>query len=82
MQARRAANNVWTACPSGEWTDVLEQLLRTRGGPYRFVDIGCNKGYTSAELFARWAPELGLSPKTLHLALPDQHCGYCGGACV
>ena len=42
--ALRSANIVWTACPSGGWTDALERLLRSRGGPYRFIDIGCNKG--------------------------------------
>lgn len=43
--AKRAQKDVWTACPSGEWADALERLLRGRkNAPYRFVDIGCNKG--------------------------------------
>lgn len=37
-------------------------------------------GYTSSEFFARWAPELGFTPKALQAVLPDKHCGYCNGA--
>jgi len=34
-----------------------------------FVDIGFNKGYLSAQIAARWAPNSHLNPKTLYSAL-------------
>lgn len=47
-------------------------------GPKTFVDIGCNKGYTSAKLLGLWAPEVGLQPNTLRTKRPEVLCGTCG----
>jgi FkbM family methyltransferase len=66
----------YTACGSNEWVDVLHKL--SPNGPKTFVDIGCNKGYTSAKFFALWAPELGFAPATLRKKRPEVLCGTCG----
>lgn len=41
------------------------------------MDIGCNKGYTSAHFFGLWAPELGFRPNTLQTKRPEILCGTC-----
>ena len=41
------------------------------------MDVGCNKGYTSAYIFALWAPEVGLTPKEIRKRHPGIHCGIC-----
>jgi hypothetical protein len=45
------------------------------------IDIGCNKGYSSATLFALWAADVGFNPQTLGLFLGatgmDSPCGVC-----
>lgn len=46
-------------------------------GPKTFVDIGCNKGYTSAKLLGLWAPEVGFKPQTLQSKRPEILCGTC-----
>lgn len=35
------------------------------GGKRVLIDIGCNKGYTSAQFFAMWQPQRGFSPNHL-----------------
>lgn len=65
----------WTACSANEWVDAFHKL--SPKGPKTFVDIGCNKGYTSAHFFGLWAPELGFEPATLQQRRPEILCGTC-----
>jgi hypothetical protein len=46
-------------------------------GPKTFVDIGCNKGYTTAKLIGLWAPEVGFRPQALQSKRPEILCGTC-----
>lgn len=59
----RAANPKWSACPA---ESMMNQLYAT--DPLRrdktFVNIGANKGYSSAMWMNLWAPEVGITPKT------------------
>ncbi|KDD77128.1 hypothetical protein H632_c13p4 [Helicosporidium sp. ATCC 50920] len=66
----------WTACPSSAWLDAYARLSPT--GSKTMVDIGCNKGYSSAKFFALWAPEVGFAPNTLRNKRPEVNCGTCG----
>mmetsp|Transcript_3988 Transcript_3988/g.5808 ORF Transcript_3988/g.5808 Transcript_3988/m.5808 type:complete len:457 (+) Transcript_3988:120-1490(+) len=50
-----------------------------------FIDIGSNKGYSAAEFFSLWKPELGFSPRTLYSQIQQtaklrelRECGACG----
>jgi hypothetical protein len=63
----------WTACGESKWMEEMHKLRPT--GQKIMFDIGCNKGYTSAKMFALWAPEIGFTPKTLHAKRPDVWCG-------
>lgn len=63
----------WTACGESKWMEEMHKLHPT--GQKTMFDIGCNKGYTSAKMFALWAPEIGFTPKTLHEKRPEVWCG-------
>lgn len=65
----------YTACPSASWVDRFHQLGKDK--PLTMVDIGCNKGYSSAHAFGLWAPELGFAPNTLRTKRPEVGCGTC-----
>jgi hypothetical protein len=41
------------------------------------VDVGCGQGYFSAALLSLWAPQLGVSPSSLHDLSPRAPCGPC-----
>lgn len=75
---RNLTNTVpfWTACGANEWMDKYQAL--SPKGPKTFIDIGCNKGYTSAKMFGLWAPETGFKPTTLQKRRPEVLCGTCG----
>lgn len=65
----------WTACSSGHWIDKLHAILPD--GPKTFMDVGCNKGYTSAHFFALWAPQVGFKPTEIPKRRPGHLCGTC-----
>lgn len=73
-------------CPSWFW---LYDYMEEASGPFVAVDVGCNRGFTSAKLFGTMAPELGVTPETAYAFgsvafsgiewLPrDYGCGACG----
>ena len=43
----------------------LQLIRRADPNATLFVDVGVNKGYFIAEVFARWRPSAGLTPQTL-----------------
>lgn len=66
----------WSACGESKWMEEMHRLSPT--GPKIMLDIGCNKGYTSAKMFGMWAPEIGFNPRALHKNRPEVWCGNCG----
>ena len=46
----------------------LQLIRRADPNATLFVDVGVNKGYFIAEVFARWRPSAGLTPQTLFQA--------------
>eukprot|EP01062_Namystynia_karyoxenos_P048364 TRINITY_DN3678_c0_g1_i1.p1 TRINITY_DN3678_c0_g1~~TRINITY_DN3678_c0_g1_i1.p1 ORF type:complete len:403 (+),score=100.69 TRINITY_DN3678_c0_g1_i1:84-1292(+) len=95
LQRLQRRNEEWwshSACPQQEWAQRLAAIMRQRNaesvGKLVAYDIGCNKGYTSAGLFARFDPPFGVTPGTLHRAIRsyassqrvnlDRDCGVCG----
>lgn len=73
----------FSACGAGSWMRKYHELAPK--GPKVLVDIGCNKGYYTAELFSLFAPQLAerLSPQKVHehvmqqMPLPPFPCGVC-----
>ncbi|KAL6772152.1 hypothetical protein ACKKBG_A29120 [Auxenochlorella protothecoides x Auxenochlorella symbiontica] len=65
----------YTACPGSGWLERFHELAPS--APLMVVDIGCNKGYSSAHVFSLWAPELGFAPNTLRTKRPEVPCGTC-----
>ncbi|GMI03177.1 hypothetical protein TrVE_jg13073 [Triparma verrucosa] len=47
-----------------------------------FLDIGMNRGYWAADVFAIWRPSLGLNPRSLFMdgfsITQGGYCGWCG----
>eukprot|EP01065_Artemidia_motanka_P015487 TRINITY_DN19278_c0_g1_i1.p1 TRINITY_DN19278_c0_g1~~TRINITY_DN19278_c0_g1_i1.p1 ORF type:complete len:469 (+),score=144.79 TRINITY_DN19278_c0_g1_i1:53-1408(+) len=95
LQRLNRRNGEWwshSGCPQQAWTGPLVDIFRKRmgRGKKRIVafDIGCNKGYTSAALLARFDPKYGVTPKLLHKSIQryarshkfelDRDCGVCG----
>lgn len=64
----------FTACPDASWMDAL---ARISPGGKTIIDIGCNKGYSSARFFGLWAPELGFRPDQVRERRPEILCGTC-----
>lgn len=64
-----------TQCPSHDWLAKLQELDPSK--PKTFIDIGCNKGHTSAGFFGLWAPDLNFNPATLSVE-GGMDCGVCG----
>ena len=56
----------------------LQLIRRADPNATLFVDVGVNKGYFIAEVFARWRPSAGLTPQTLFQAYVDAS-GACAG---
>ena len=61
-----------SACPDGVWMDDIRSTFdaavgggRGGGGHYLVLDIGCNKGYTSADFFDALSPGTNFNPSTL-----------------
>lgn len=61
-----------SACPDQVWMENIHHIFdtATRGGPsddkpYLILDIGCNKGYTSADFFDALSPGSNINPSTL-----------------
>lgn len=69
--------NGWSSCHSSEWLSKFQEI----GDQQRnrtFIDIGCNKGYTSSAFFALWAPEVKFTPNEIIKWRPETPCGACG----
>lgn len=75
---RRLLDSVpfYTACGDNAWLDDLNKL--SPRGAKVMLDVGCNKGYSSAKMFGLWAPELGFNPKSIPARRPEVWCGNCG----
>jgi FkbM family methyltransferase len=62
-----------SACPDQVWMKDIHQIFETAVGggdsnnhdPYLILDIGCNKGYTSADFFDALSPGTNMNPHTL-----------------
>lgn len=84
-----------SACPSWEWFKLLRPWFQSRlsasgrAHPRLYaLDIGCNKGLTSAKLLASFSPHNGVTPRSVHQAIVaygrqrgirvDRPCGVCG----
>jgi len=65
LQAALKKEGLYTACPAHKWLGQLPSLLEA-GQDFVMFDIGCNKGYESASVFAVMDPETGLSPSLVH----------------
>ena len=95
----RARNANWwshSACPVTEWQEAIGRLIIDgtidagipRGDPVVIMDIGCNKGYLSAEYFGMFLPKMHVTARTLESAIKtaaktlglelDGSCGACG----
>ena len=95
----RARNSNWwshSACPVTEWQEAIGRLIVDgtidasvpRGDPVVIMDIGCNKGYLSAEYFGMFLPNMHVTARTLENAIKaaantlgmklDGSCGACG----
>ncbi|KDD77127.1 hypothetical protein H632_c13p3 [Helicosporidium sp. ATCC 50920] len=71
----RADNPGWTACGSSRYLEEFNDL--SPQGRKVMIDVGCNKGYSSAKFFALWAPEVGLTPPEIVKRRPSVWCGNC-----
>jgi len=83
-----------SACPDQVWMESFPDLMRQasitpeEGKPLVVLDIGCNKGYTSADFMDLLTPHDGFNPRTLHQAIQavakerntkyERDCGVCG----
>lgn len=61
-----------SACPDQVWMENIHHIFDTAMGgvpsddkPYLILDIGCNKGYTSADFFDALSPGSNINPSTL-----------------
>jgi FkbM family methyltransferase len=73
-----------TACPAQYWLDNLPKILKKQGKrEVTFMDVGCNKGYTSAKFFDSFTPGSAMNPQTVHESILssnvkfDRDCGVC-----
>ena len=62
-------NGRFTACPASAWLHLLPTIWKPH--QLTLVDIGCNKGYTSARLFGTFASHLNINSRSL---LPHLRC--------
>jgi len=80
-QCNRQHSPLHNRCPDGSWLTQYGLPEREARQPV-FVDIGCNKGYESAKVMARWWPKAGINPNTLGVAhkqmVTHKYCGNCG----
>jgi len=83
-----------SACPDQVWMEQFPELMalpEVNGRddqPVTVLDIGCNKGYTSADFFDILSPRTDFNAHTLHKAINDvardhnttykRSCGACG----
>ncbi|KAL9181980.1 hypothetical protein ACHAXT_012323 [Thalassiosira profunda] len=61
-------NEWWShsACPDQVWMEgILDVFAPEAGKPHLVLDIGCNKGYTSADFLDALSPGTSINPKTL-----------------
>jgi hypothetical protein len=68
IEAKRK-NGRFTACPASAWLHLLPTIWKPH--QLTLVDIGCNKGYTSARLFGTFASHLNINSRSL---LPHLRC--------
>ncbi len=83
-----------SACPDAAWMDSFPALMRSgettlnRDAPLIVLDVGCNKGYTSADFMDLVSPVDGFNPDSLVRAIRavareagtkfKRDCGVCG----
>jgi len=78
-----------TACPDEGWLFGLQKAFKNMGRQkLEIYDIGCNKGYTSANFLASFAPEYNVNPSNVYQNIEkfardkkiaiDKACGVCG----
>jgi FkbM family methyltransferase len=76
-----------SACPDQAWMDSIYDTFHTatqntnfpsnllkkddQDKPFLVLDIGCNKGYTSADFFDALSPGTGMNPKNLVRAIRE-----------
>lgn len=88
---KRRDREAWahTACPDESWLEKLQSAFQEIGRKkLEIYDIGCNKGYTSANFLASFAPDYGVNPMNTWHAIEDfakrnkvsidKSCGVCG----
>ena len=68
-------------CPPWAWLHVLAATSES----HTYIDIGCNRGYSSAKIFSVRAPSLKFTADRIHAStvhmegIPQDHtCGACG----
>jgi len=73
MNARFAEWWSHSACPDQVWMENINEVFDVATGegtpdsakPYLILDIGCNKGYTSADFLDALSPGTNMNPRTL-----------------
>lgn len=89
----KSRNHEWwshSACTDQLWIERLipNGLLKSNDdSPYLVLDVGCNKGYTSADFLDALSPGAGMNPDSLVTAIRsiekednvkyDRDCGVC-----
>lgn len=81
MRLQKRFSEWWShsACPDQLWMDDIHDLFATTtttttvtsssSQPFLILDIGCNKGYTSADFFDALTPGTNINPSTLVTAI-------------
>jgi len=74
IRMNKRFNEWWShsACPDQVWMENIHSVFDVAMGethdsskPYRILDIGCNKGYTSADFLDALSPGTNINPHTL-----------------
>lgn len=72
--AGRICSRTWDGMSCTPSRPSLSPELSPRGAKV-MMDVGCNKGYSSAKMFGLWAPELGFNPQAIPTRRPEVWCG-------
>lgn len=78
-----------SACPEAQWLPAVQRIFADEGRKdLVFFDVGCNKGYTTANFMTAFAPSFDMSPAEVHSSIQaygrkqsmslDRACGVCG----